>query len=653
MKTLVIVLTIAIGGGLLVDGFPGKLGAQRYEFQQRSVPAEFPESNIVTTPEYQEHDAVTSVYVSSPKWSQLHPNEVNAFAEIYRLSYNQLVDQYNRMFGLQYGYVMPVQYQLFELPTGISWRDYFGSQQQYVSQQTEEMSRRLFYQIQNGTIAQQALETPSFFVNQVADLLDQVHSHVGEAVSPQEYQPEIMHEETDTQQQFNERDHAMVLAFNPATGTYEYVYVQKTLIEDTSTTSKSVRTSYIQSLPPVQFDNQAVRRDIENSDEIFEDTTTPSSIQTTTDNYYGSTYEQQQVYDLQFLEKNSSSPSPKPNNVMSLVRKKQGTRSSSTTTTTTSTTPKPTTESNVMSMLPHKQQKVDYISLHQQIRQTLDQHMKQQNHTAEHAETHYMGMNSNQDHLKLTYDVVDGPKPNREVSRGDQQSSDEDFVTDEMVEQAATDPTFTVVTQRVTEKPSSPKPKPTQIPRIEPAASRTVPLYTAPLAPFPVIIHTSYPLYAAPLAPFPETVHVEPAQVQTIQFSELEDMNQKYFHPVQHSIPPESYDQHQEVQVLEQIPAKFVMPAYDQQIAMTHVLGLQQQSSIGQDFNPQYLEKQQPPEQAYRNPELDAPQSIVPTKREEESVQQVQEVTTAEPVLQAPNHKPWLQRQWVKLAKHF
>lgn len=54
---------------------------------------------------------------------------------------------------------------------------------------------------------------------------------------------------------------------------------------------------------------------------------------------------------------------------------------------------------------------------------------------------------------------------------------------------------------------------------------------------------------------------------------------------------------------------------------MTHVLGLQQQSSIGQDFNPQFLEKQQPPEQAYRNPELDAPQSIVPTKREEESVQ--------------------------------
>lgn len=48
MKTLVIVLTIAIGGGLLVDGFPGKLGAQRYEFQQRSVPAEFPESNIFT-----------------------------------------------------------------------------------------------------------------------------------------------------------------------------------------------------------------------------------------------------------------------------------------------------------------------------------------------------------------------------------------------------------------------------------------------------------------------------------------------------------------------------------------------------------------------------------------------------------------------------
>ncbi|KAL9705412.1 hypothetical protein quinque_008930 [Culex quinquefasciatus] len=143
--------------------------------------------------------------------------------------------------------------------------------------------------------------------------------------------------------------------------------------------------------------------------------------------------------------------------------------------------------------------------------------------------------------------------------------------------------------------------------------------------------------------------YVMPAQVQSIQFSELEDMNQEYFHPEQHAIPPESYDQHQEVQVLEQIPAEFVMPAYDQQNAMTHVLGLQQQSSI----SPPSLEKQQPPEQAYRNPELGDPQSVVPTKREEKSVQQVQEVTTAEPVLQEPNHKPWLQRQWVKLAKHF
>lgn len=100
---------------------------------------------------------------------------------------------------------------------------------------------------------------------------------------------------------------------------------------------------------------------------------------------------------------------------------------------------------------------------------------------------------------------------------------------------------------------------------------------------------------------------------------------------------------------------------------MTHVLGLQQQSSIGQDFDPQFLERQQPPEQAYRNPELGDPQSVVPTKREEkvrDSItknlmlfqtyfSQVQEVTTAEPVIQEPNHKPWLQRQWVKLAKHF
>uniref|UniRef100_A0A1Q3FNN8 Uncharacterized protein n=1 Tax=Culex tarsalis TaxID=7177 RepID=A0A1Q3FNN8_CULTA len=657
MRTLGILLTIAIHGRFLVQGYPGKLAEQRYEFQQqqRSVPAEFEEfSSDVTTPEYEDHEPVA--FVPSPKWSQLHPNEVNAFAEVYRQSYNQLVDQYNRLFGLQYGYVMPVQYQLFELPTGISWRDYFGSQQQYVSQQTDEMSRRLFYQIQNGTIAQHDLQAPSFFVNQAADLLDQVHGHVQEAVPPQEYQQhEIMPEETDTQPQFNERDHEKVLALNPATGTYEYVYVQKKHNQEKPSARENVRTSYIQSLPPVQFDNGAFRRDVEDSEEFPERTTNPSTVQTTTDDYYGSTYEQQQKYDLQFLESISSSSTSKPNNVISLVRRKQGPTSTSTTTTTTTTTPNPTTESNVMSMLPHKQQTVDYINLHQQIRQALDQHMKQQNSTnstAVHEESHFMGMTSNQDHLKLTYDVVDNQqsKPTQGTIRGDQESSNEIFVTDEPIELETTESTPRVVTQKVTMKPNSPKPKPTQIPNIKPAASRTIPLYSAPLAPFPAVIHESNQFYAAPLAPFPGLVHVEPAQVQTVQFAELEDMNQQHFHPEQHAIFPAYEDQHQEVQVLEQIPAEFVVPAYGQHPVMTHVLGLQQQSQIGPELFPQFLEKQLPPEQAYRNPELGAPQAVVPIKRNEEPVQ-IQEVTTDVPLVHEP--KPWLQRQWTKLVKHF
>lgn len=650
-------LTIAIYGGLLVNGFPGKLAEQRYEFQQRSVPVEFEEfPSTVTTPEFEDYEP--EAFESSPKWSQLHPNEVNAFAEIYRQSYNQLVDQYNRLFSLQYGYVMPVQYQLFQLPSGISWQDYFGSQQQYVSQQTEEMSRRLFYQLQNGTITQHDLEAPSFFVNQAADLLDQVHGHVQEAVPPQEYQQhESMPEETDTQQQFKERDHEMVLALNPATGTYEYVYVQKTLDEEKPSTRESVRTSYIQRLPPIQFDNQAVPRDFENSEELPERTTAPSTVQTTTDNYYGSTYEQQQVYDLQFLESIASSSTSKPNNVMSLVRKKQGPSSTfiTATTTTTTTTTKPTTESNVMSMLPHKKQNVDYANLHQQIRQALDQHMKQENDTAVQEETHFMGMSSNQDHLKLTYDVIDGQhlKPNQETIRGDQESSDEIFATDETIALATTESIPTSVTQKVTVKPTTPKLNPTQRPQVKPAASRTIPLYSAPLAPFPVVVvHDSNPLYAAPLAPFPEVVHVEPAHVQSVQFTELEDMNQQHFHPEQHAIIPAYADQHQEVQVLEQIPAEFVVPAYDQHLAMTHVLGLQQQSSMGLVFQPQFLEKQLPPEQAYRNPQHDAPQAVIPIKRDEEPVL-IQDVTTDVPIVHEPTHKPWLQRQWTKLVKHF
>lgn len=51
MGILGIVLTIATSGLLVCHGFPGKLSEQRYEFQQRSVPVEFEEEYIATTPE--------------------------------------------------------------------------------------------------------------------------------------------------------------------------------------------------------------------------------------------------------------------------------------------------------------------------------------------------------------------------------------------------------------------------------------------------------------------------------------------------------------------------------------------------------------------------------------------------------------------------
>lgn len=656
MSVLGIVLTIATSGLLVCHGFPGKLGERRYEFQQSSVPVEFEKENIAPSQEYAAQEVVAPDFQPSPKWSQLHPNEVNAFAEFYRQNYNHLVQEYNRMFGLQYGYVMPVQYQLFNLPMGYSWQDYFGSQQQYVNERTEEMSRQLFYKIQNGTIAQQDLEAPNFFINQAADLLDNIHRH--ETVHEQEEMPaqETLHEEILPGQSINEKDHEMVLAFNPATGLYEYVYIQKTLDEEKSSNrAENVRTSYIQRLPPVHFNNQAAHRDIESSESLSESTTTQSRVKTTTDNYYGSTYDQQQKYDLQYLESISSSSSPKPNNVMSLVRKKLDLNSSSTTTT---TTPKPTTESNVMSMLPHKKQTVDYTNIQQQIRQALEKHMKDHNDTIQE-ETHFMGMNSLQDNEKLAYDVVDDSlqlKPSQPSTRGDQQSSDEDNVTDETLELQPTQSTTTTVTQKTTTVPSSMISTSTHGKGIDTASSNSNPLYNAPLAPFPVIIHGSNPYYSAPLAPFPGEVHVEPTQVQAVQFSELDDMNQEHFYPDQQIIIPGHDDMHQDTQILEQVPDEFMAPTHDQ-FAMTHVLGLQQdehqqQIATAADFPQLYLEKQQPPEQAYRNPDLNVPQVAVPIQHDEKPAEPTT-VTTTAPIIQEHHQKPWFQRQWGKLAKHF
>lgn len=653
MRILGIVLTIATSGLLVCHGFPGKLGEQRYEFQQSSVPVEFEREHIATSQEYAAQEVVAPDFQPSPNWSQLHPNEVNAFAEFYRQNYNHLVQEYNRLFGLQYGYVMPVQYQLFNLPTGYSWQDYFGSQQQYVNERTEEMSRQLFYKIQNGTIAQQDLEAPSFFINQAADLLDNVHRH--ENVHVQEAVPaqETLHDEMGTGQSFNERDHEMVLAFNPATGLYEYVYIQKTLDEEKSSNRvENARTSYIQRLPPVQFNNQAAHRDIESSESQSESTTTQSTVQTTTDNYYGSTYDQQQMYDLQYLESISSSSSPKPSNVMSLVRKKQALSSSSTTTT---TTPKPTTESNVMSMLPHKKQQVDYTNIQQQIRQALEKHMKEHNDTIQE-ETHFMGMNSLQDHEKLAYDVVDDSpqlKLTQPTMRGDQQSSDEDYATDETLELQPTQSTTTTVTQRTTTESSPTRSTPTHGKGIETTSSNSNPLYSAPLAPFPVVFHESNPYYSAPLAPFPGEVHVLPTQVHAVQFTELDDMNQEHIYPDQQIIIPGHDDIHQDTQIMEQIPDEFMASTHDQ-FAMTHVLGLQQeehqqQIATAPDFTQQFLEKQQPPEQAYRNPDLGIPQVTVPIPHDAEPTA----ITTAAPTIQEHHQKPWLQRQWSKLTKHF
>lgn len=693
--------------GLLFTGIcarPGQLKQQKYEFQE--FHASSSQHQITSSSQSARYQAAPIQHEATP-WSQQHPNEVNAFAEMFRQNYNQMVARHNEMMQMQKqswaNMFIPVTYELYHVPVGYTWHNYFGTQQQYVQDETERMSRQLIEDIQQGRRAQQELVNPNFFIEQAASELDRVHqSH--ELIEAGDTQNTENLENSYQQQQqsiFSESVHrtdseqtGYAKVYNEKSKQYEYVQLRGSSVvpphEELAGSMNSQHPSYLQSLPPIKFDNEKLNRfdqqieQIEVHTPIFVETPRPvqqrvneiapkstpnpsiyQPTQINNDEYYGSTYDQQPKFDLQFVESQSAS-TPSSRHIMSLVRNRTKVKVSTTTeepttTTTTTTTPLPTTTSGIMSMLPNKKPAMNYTDLYQQVRAELDKHLNQMadNKTEE---THFMGMTSNSDHVKLTYETVNREKDGKE-SRGDQGITADDYNYDESTETEPGMGFYTVKTEPALIEQSTFSPS--TAPPVHPN-----PFYSASLAPFPTVASTAKPAnpyYSAPLAPFPEDMLKESDGTQQhlhfAEYSEITDMNQQvqtiehhyggHFeeaHTIQDVSDHDEFNQGQF-----QIPQAYIdMHQFeDEQQRYTDVGA---SLDIGQSIHhpmAQKYETQLPPEQAYRNPDLQHP-SRKDAHQEKEVVAHVQEViVTPAPVGAQIPKKNWFNRQFDKVKGLF
>ncbi|XP_062545171.1 uncharacterized protein LOC134211862 [Armigeres subalbatus] len=682
---------------------PGQLKQQIYEFR------EFHSSSTQDHATSQSRDARLQAFpVHHTLWSDQHPNEVNAFAEMFRQNYNHMVAQYNEMMRMQQQTMstmfMPVNYELYHVPVGYTWDSYFGNQQQFVNEETERMSRQLIDDIEQGRRTQQELANPNFFIEQAATELNRVHkSH--EFIESTDLQTGKHFDNLQSQMQQQQQEHVHQaeleqqaghgVVYNANTNQYEYVRLMQPH-EEVADPDDTQHSSYIQSLPPVTFDNEKLNafdqqienieihtpisietsRPVEQSKLIKTSTTKPlSSFQSNINNdeFYGSTYDQQQKFDLQFIENRSTSSR---NNVMSLVRNRTIVKASTTTeiptttttTTTSTTTPPPTTTTGIMSMLPHKKPPMNYEDLYQQVRVELDKHMNQleDNKTEE---THFMGMTSNREHVKLTYETVNSGKGEKEP-RGDQGHPADDYIYEEPVESEpgmgyysfGTEPTLadqtTTAAIEITTTTTSTTPRNT-----EPVNLNSY--YSAPLAPFPTTTTTLRPLnpyYSAPLAPFPEDTVQEVSNTQQLQYaeySEISDMNQQV-QTIEHHYGSHlaEADTVQDLNNNEEFNQNQVhlMHGY---IDMQQFEDEQQRyTDVGEVLNVGHVvehpvakpqERQLPPEQAYRNPDLQQT-SANDILQEHEIPAHVQEIAVTPIPADVQNHKKnWLKRQFDKI----
>nr|XP_029728288.1 uncharacterized protein LOC115266334 [Aedes albopictus] len=649
---------------------PGQLKEEKYEFQ------EFYSSSSQGDLESSSHNArlqVSPIQYEVVTWSQQHPNEVSAFAEMFRQNYNRMVFQYNEMMQLHQqtmaNIFTPVTYELYHVPVGYTWDSYFGNTLPFVYYETERMSRQLIEDLEQGRRSPEELLNPNFFIEQAANELNMVHQ------SHQQIDSSNGVHNFDSSQGIHNFDNSyqrpeQAFLIEQETNQHDFLSFGDSFTKDEQVSSTTKRPSYVQSLPPVRFDNEKVKTNhqqieqievhtpisVELSRQVQTVTPTNQPSQANNDKFYGSTYDQQPKFDLQFVESQSSSVTSSRDHVMSLVRNRSKVKDISTNpttttiATTTTTTPLPTTTSSIMSMLPNKQPARNYTDLYQQVRAELEKHLKQESDNKTE-ETHFMGMTSNTDHVKLTYETVNHRK-NEKETRGDQ-----GITTDDYVYEDTNEPEPIIGYNPTTTEPAS-------LPRTSKIPITTNPFYSVALAPFPTTttLKPSNPYYSAPLAPFPGEMFRESSENQQLQYaeySEVLDMNQEVqtieHHYGGHVVEADTIQDMNNHEEFNQGQFQ-IHQGYDD---MQQYEDLQQRYTdiggsvdIGQALQHQVehrLEKQSPPEQAYRNPDLQHT-SVKNVHQEDGVPAHVQEVTVTPISVDIPTQKKnWFQRQFDKM----
>lgn len=521
---------------------PDLLKQQRYEFPEYHTSASY---DHISSPEIARLDVVpVTVQLDSTLWSQHHQNEVNAFAEMFRQSYNQMIEQYNKMIEMHHHVLInpltPVTYELYHISDDVQWKNYFGIKQEYVHYQTDQMSRQLIQNLEEGRVSPQDLMNPNFFISQAASELNRFHQEQHEIDTNNQHDSSNL-DGSFQQHQFNDQEQQKhhvfeefanhetisnahsIVAYNQGTGDYESVPVVAALVVPTP---EKLESGIIHNRNLQNSSNIEIQTPI--SVEVPKHQVNASShkqLQIEEDEFYGSTYDQQPIFDLRFVNRVLSTERPSMVNVMPLVRNKNNVKISTTTsstpstTTVVATTERPTTETNIMSMLPNKKLPTNYTDIYRKVQATLDSQMKQISDNASE-ETHFMGMTSNTDHVKLSYETIVAATDHKN-NRGDQPSNSDDNIFEEYVEpepglgyySVNTEPVVSIISVVPSSTPShiSTTTKQNQTFR------NLDNLFTAPLAPFSTITkQSSNPYYSAPLAPFPDNVQQLTAQTQMI-----------------------------------------------------------------------------------------------------------------------------------------
>ncbi|XP_055591800.1 uncharacterized protein LOC129743712 [Uranotaenia lowii] len=505
--------------GTVVLAHPGKLKEPKFEFQQIAQAFESREKMVSPIHESDSETAkVVPVQFEGMPWSQSHPHEVNALAEMFRQHFNDKVELHNEMMAHHHqldteNVFEPVTLMFYDFHNEDMRNNFFGSNQQFADDLANQFSLQLIQFLHQGLITQKDIHNSDFFQVQAAGELERIQIEQAH-FEPEDYgndeqQHQLNFIPDDQQQQYQEFHHPereimgnekTALVFNPHTGFYEEVNTEseatdmiqsaKVVSEQSITgeNSNRLRTFNVDR----EIDHIEVHKPawIEYPREIQKKLTEPSTTtMSPSDNFYASTYDQQPIYDRNSLMKLSRETSFGNNNVMPLVRKKP---KPTFTTITSTTTKKPTKVSNVMSMLEHKKDTFNATAVMEKLKHEMQKHRDMEENATE---THFMGLSSNKDQEKISYSIVDNAAKNIR----DSQSSFEEDSTDENV---------------------------TLLDDLE---KTTMPITT--------ISQNANALYSAPLAPYPEQYQlllqdVQNEQIPNNQFDQFHmDQQQETIHP--------------------------------------------------------------------------------------------------------------------------